>query len=68
MSLSRTNIEVDDARLARAKAISGLKTTKAVVNFALARLDSTSRGLEGLLRLKGRIHFRKGYSYKKSRG
>ena len=68
MALLRTNIELDPAELERAKKIAGLKTTKATVEFALARLDSTWGALTALERLAGRIRFKKGYSYKKSRG
>ena len=67
MQTCRTNIELDGAKLARAKKITGLKTAKAVVDFALTRLAATTRGLSSLVTLSGSIHFKKGYSYKKNR-
>ena len=67
MSLLRTNIEIDSLKLEKAKKITGLKTAKALVDFALARLDASSMALNSLISLSGKVHFRKGYSYKKDR-
>lgn len=66
--LRRTNIEVDPRKVARAMELTGIKTTKAVVDFALSRLADTSKGLSLMARLSGKIRFREGYSYKRSRG
>lgn len=67
MGFQRTNIQLNSAKLEAAKRFTGLKTTKAVVNFALGRLSDSSRALATLTRLSGKIRFEKGYSYKKSR-
>lgn len=64
----RTNLLLDPLKLAEAKQLTGLKTTRAVVDFALARLTATSKALSQLFHLARKIHFRKGYSYKRSRG
>ncbi len=68
MSYTRTNIEIDPAKLKAARQVVGLKTAKATVDFALARLARTSAALESLSRLAGKVHFKKGYTYKKGRG
>lgn len=68
MGQLRTNVELDPVKLERARRITGLKTTKAIVDFALGRLAASNKGLSSLVRLAGKIHFKTGYSYKKSRG
>lgn len=68
MELLRTNIELDRAKLEEVKRLTGLKTAKETVDFALERLRRTALAFDSLHRLAGRIRFRKGYSYKKSRG
>ena len=68
MGLVRTNLELDPKKVGDAKRLTGLKTTKAVVDFALARLTASSKTLAAIFRLSGRIHFEKGYSYKRARG
>lgn len=64
----RTNIHIDPIKLERAKKITGLRTAKAVVDFALARLESTAKALDSIFKLSGKIRFHSGYSYKKARG
>lgn len=65
--VQRTNIELDLGKVQKAKKITGFKTTKALVDFALTRLTDSDRGLTALGRLSGKIRFKKGYSYKKAR-
>ncbi len=67
MNLVRTNIELDPVKLERARKVTGLKTTKAVVDFALSRLSDSSKALSSLVNLAGKVRFKKGYSYKKNR-
>lgn len=63
----RTNIELDTAKVAKAKKISGLKSSKDVVDYALSRLIATSQSLTALDALSGKVKFRKGYDYKAER-
>lgn len=67
MALIRTNIVLDTKKLSQAKKVTGLKTTKEVVDFALKRLTDSAKALDSLAHLAGKIHFKKGYSYKKQR-
>ena len=50
----RTNIDIDDALMAEAMAVSGAKTKKAVVEEALNALIMRQRQL-GMLALRGKI-------------
>lgn len=68
MTPFRTNLLLDPLKLAKAKRLTGLKTTRAVVDFALARLTATSKALSQLFHLAKKIRFKKGYSYKRGRG
>ena len=63
----RTNIEIDPLKLKKAKKISGYKTTKEVVDYALGRLIRSAESLKEILNLKGKIHFDPRYNYKASR-
>ena len=63
----RTNIVLDVSKVKAAKAITHLKTTRAVVDYALDRLTRSSQALADLKRRKGKVAFRPGYDYKKSR-
>ncbi len=63
----RTNIVVDTIKITKAKRISGFKTTREVVDFALNRLTQSHQAFEGLSHLRGKIHFSKNYNYKKDR-
>lgn len=67
MVMIRTNLELDAVKVRQAKRLTGLTTTKAVVDFALARLTETTRALGALVKMAGKVHFRTGYSYKKMR-
>ena len=67
MRLHRTNIEIDPAKVIKAKQITGLKTTKEVVDFALGRLSASSEALSSLFSLAGKVRFSRGYSYKRYR-
>lgn len=60
----RTNIVLDEAKLKAAKAITHLKTTREVVDFALGRLTKTAQAMLGLRRLKGKTAFLRSYDYK----
>ena len=57
----RTNIDLDDQLLEQAFAITGLRTKKELVNFALAELVKRSTKKD-LLDLAGEIEFIDGFS------
>ena len=63
----RTNIVLDISKVKAAKALTHLETTREVVDYALDRLTRSSQALADLKRLKGKVGFRAGYDYKKSR-
>lgn len=67
MKPKRTNIAIDMNKIDAAKSISGINTTKAVVDFALSRLILSSKTLKDILKLKGKIKFDKKYNYKETR-
>lgn len=67
MSQRRTNIEIDVEKLDQAKKISGMTTTKEIVDFALDRLIRSSRSLKELIKLKGKVSFDSKYNYKGGR-
>lgn len=67
MKSHRTNVVLDEEKLEYARRLTGLPTTKAVIDFALERLAKTSKGLTALVDLSGKVRFRRGYSYKKYR-
>jgi Arc/MetJ family transcription regulator len=52
----RTNIEIDDAVLQEAQALTGTRTTRETVDLALRELVSRHRRI-GLLDLCGRVHW-----------
>ena len=52
----RTNIEIDDALLAEAQRLTGMRTKKATVELALAELVRR-RTAKGMLALRGRVEF-----------
>lgn len=62
----RTNVEIDEELLKKAKKIGKIKTTRAVIDKALRSFIETS-GRKSLLELKGRIKFARDYDYKSSR-
>lgn len=64
---ARTNIVLDLSKLKAAKALTHLKTTREVVDYALGRLTRTSEAFSALSRLKGRVAFHRNYDYKKQR-
>lgn len=68
MKTQRTNIEIDTAKLRRAKRVTGLRSAKAVVDFALSRLAATHVALGALVRMAGKVEFAPRYSYKRQRG
>lgn len=53
VEMSRTNIEIDDALIARAMRIHGLKTKREAVDFALRRLVGTPMTREEMLAMRG---------------
>jgi len=59
----RTNIVIDEALMAEARELTGLKTMKEVVNEALTELVQRRR-VSKLSDLKGKIRFYDGYDYK----
>lgn len=56
----RTNIELDDQLVEQAFALTGIRTKKELVNFALAELVK-SRSPKDLLDLAGKIEFTDGF-------
>lgn len=62
----RTNIVLDDALVAEAKELTGIKTQKELVHEALRVLIS-SRKRRPLSSLRGKVRFSKGFDYKKLR-
>ncbi len=59
----RTNIVLDDALVAEALRLSGLKTKREVVDAALRDFVERKKR-KNLLELAGQIQFRDGYDYK----
>ena len=53
----RTNMDIDDELLDRARAVTGLRTKKAVVEEALRRLVHCSRQVEAISALKGSVEW-----------
>jgi len=62
----RTNVVIDDELINEAIRLSGIKTKKEVISFALRELVA-ERKRENLLDLDGKIRFRDGYDYKAMR-
>jgi len=62
----RTNIVLDDALVAEAKKLTGIRTKVKLVDTALKELVK-SRKRVSLLELEGKIKFAPGYDYKKLR-
>ncbi len=67
MSYQRTNIEIDPKKLEKVKKISGLKTAKEAVDYALGKIATSNQAWKGILNLRGKIKFEEGYDYKKGR-
>jgi len=63
----RTNVVIDDELINEAIRLSGLKTKKDVISFALNELVAT-RKRRNLLEIEGKIMFRDDYDYKAMRG
>ena len=59
--IMRTNIDLDDRLVEEAFAITGLRTKKELINFALAELVERNRKKD-LLDLAGEIEFVEGFS------
>ena len=62
----QTNLVIDDELIDDAIRLSGLKTKKDVISFALSELVAT-RKRRNLLDLEGKISFRDDFSYKAMR-
>ena len=62
----RTNIDLDDALIKEAMALTGAATKKEVVQIALQELVRV-RKKKNLLDLAGQIHFRRNFDHKKLR-
>ena len=58
--IMRTNIELDDELVEQAFALTGIRTKKELINFALAELVK-SRSPKNLLDLAGEIEFAEGF-------
>ncbi|HPD17545.1 MAG TPA: type II toxin-antitoxin system VapB family antitoxin [Planctomycetota bacterium] len=54
--MKRTNVVLDDELVGTAKSLTGIRTTRQVVDHALRELVRHRRQ-RGLLKLKGRIHW-----------
>jgi Arc/MetJ family transcription regulator len=52
----RTNVEIDDAVLQEAQALTGTRTKRETVDLALRELVSRHRRI-GVLDLRGRVHW-----------
>lgn len=52
----RTNIEIDDDLMDEAQRLTGIRTKREAVDFALRELVARHRRL-GLLELRGRVHW-----------
>ena len=59
----RTNVVIDDELINEALKISGVKTKKDVIDFALREFVA-ARKRANLLDLEGKIAFQDGYDYK----
>ncbi len=59
--IMRTNIELDPRLVEQAFAVTGLRTKKELVNFALAELVKAKQK-KNLLELAGEIEFTEGFS------
>lgn len=62
----RTNVVLDDALVAEASKLTGIKTKRELINVALLTLIK-SKKKKKLSDLEGKISFRKNYDYKKLR-
>ncbi len=62
----RTNVVLDDDLINEAIKLSGVKTKKDVISFALREFVATRKRLN-LLELAGKIKFRDDYDYKAMR-
>jgi Arc/MetJ family transcription regulator len=62
----RTNVMLDDDLINEAIKLTGVKTKKDVISFALQELV-TARKRRNLLDLEGKIFFREGYDHKAMR-
>ena len=67
MCMKRTNIVLDETLVEEARRLSGIKTTREVVDQAL-RVFVRVRRRKPLSGLKGKIQFAAGYDYKALRG
>ena len=52
----RTNIEIDDELMSEARRLTGIRTKREAVDFALRELVARHRRL-GILELRGRVHW-----------
>lgn len=62
----RTNVVLDDDLINEAIKLSGIKTKKDVINFALRELVAAKRR-KNLLDLEGKVKFQDNYDYKAMR-
>jgi len=62
----RTNVVLDDDLVNEAMRLTGVKTKKDIISFALQELVN-SRKRKNLLDIAGKISFHDGYDYKRMR-
>lgn len=62
----RTNVVLDDALIAEAARLSGLRTKREIVHAALSEFVASKRRLS-LLDLRGKVRFAPGYDHQRLR-
>ena len=65
--MKRMTIEIDEAKIREGMRVTGLKTRRELIDFALAELIRRNRRKE-LLKLRGKVAFWPGYDNAKIRG
>lgn len=64
--IMRTNIDIDNKLIKKAKTISNIKTKKEIIHLALEEFIKSKERLN-LMDLMGKIEFADGYDYKNMR-
>ncbi len=67
MQTKRTNIEIDQVKINKARKLLGLKTNREIVDYALGRLVDGTEALRSLAKKVGKIQFDPDYDYKANR-
>lgn len=55
--MTRTNIVINDELIAKAMAMTGIKTKREVVEVALKRLVELEDAYDGIIKLRGNLHW-----------